>query len=181
MLTVACVCVPGGIYDDSHIARLKRMVRAHLGQPYKFDFISQSDKPGWWAKVDLFKPGRFTGRVLYLDLDVTVVGSLDEIAAYPDPFIAIRDYQYPLTINTSVMAWDAGYADAVFTDFTPDVMNRLHGDQNWIHEKAVVSQIPRAWCPSYRPHIAPPGKVPADAKVIVFHGRPKPWEVPAFA
>ena len=153
------------------------MVAEYLRQPYRFTCVKDSPYPGWWAKVSLFEPGRFKGRVLYLDLDVTVVGNLDDLADYPYPFAAIKDYQFPLTINSSVMVWDAGFADSVFNDFTPSVMQRLHGDQNWLHEKVPAFHFPRPWCPSYKAHVLPHG-VPADARVVVYHGRPKSWELP---
>ena len=179
MLTVALVCVPGGIYNDRHVRRLREMVSAHLSIPHRFAVTTESPSPGWWAKIDLFEPGRFQGRVLYLDLDVTVVGSLDDLAAYPSPFAAISDYINPLVINSSVMAWDAGAADHVYTDFTPDVMDRLHGDQNWIQEKINADRFPRKWCPSYKGNILPAGRLTKDARVVVYHGNPRPWEAPA--
>lgn len=148
-----------------------------MRQPYKFVCVDDSPLPNWWAKLSLFQPGRFTGRVLYLDLDVTVVGQLDDLANYPYPFCAIRDYQYPLQINSSIMAWDAGFADSVYEHFTPDMMHRFHGDQNYIHGKVNATTFPKHWCPSYKAHILPTGKVPEDARVIVYHGSPRPWEV----
>ena len=120
-------------------------------------------------------------RVLYLDLDVTVVGALDEIANYPAPFVAIKNWLRS-PINSSVMAWDAGVANHVFTNFTEDVMDRLHGDQNWITEQMPHAEVfPREWCVSYRKSVRRFRAVPPGAKVVVFHGFPKPWEVPAIA
>ena len=176
-LTVACVLSPGPTYNRSHVDRLEGMVARHMNQPYRFVCADDSPFPGWWSKVSLFEPGRFNGRVLYLDLDVTVVGPLDDLADYPYPFCAIRDYQYPLQINSSVMAWDAGAADCVYNDFPPEAMKRFHGDQDWIHSKMNATTFPKRWCPSYKAHVLPTGKVPKDAKVIVYHGSPKPWEV----
>lgn len=176
-LTVACVLSPGPKYNRSHVDRLESMVSQHMRQPYKFLCVEDSPFPGWWAKVSLFRPGRFSGRVLYLDLDVTVIGPLDDLADYPYPFAAIRDYQYPLQINSSVMSWDAGVADCIYDDFTPDVMDRLHGDQNYIYEKINPVTFPKRWCPSYKANVLPTGKVQKDARVIVHHGFPKPWEV----
>ena len=172
-LTVAMVCVPGGIYGASHVERLLGQVSTHL-DGYETHVIWESDKPGWWAKIDLFEPGRFTGRVLYLDLDVAVVGDLNELAWY-DTFCAIRDYQFPLTINSSVMAWDAGVADHIYTDFNDDVMRRYRGDQNYINTKIHARRFPMAWCPSYRAHCR--DGVPEGARVIVYHGQPKPWDL----
>lgn len=187
MLTVACVLskVPRKnavtVYDRSHVDRLEGMVALHMSQPYQFVCVDDSQFPGWWAKLDLWKPGRFKGRVLYLDLDTTVVGSLFELvnyANYPNHFCAIADYQYPLRLNSSVMAWDAGVADHLYTYFTPDVMNRLHGDQNWITERMPDAvRFPKRWCPSYKAHVLPTGEIPKDARVIVYHGQPKPWEI----
>jgi hypothetical protein len=177
-VTVACVFSKGPTYNRSHVDRLEGMVALHMSQPYKFVCIDDSPFPGWWAKISLFEPGRFRGRVLYLDLDTTVIGSLYDLVNYPYPFCAIRDYQYSLQINSSVMAFDAGVADSVYEDFTPDVMDRLHGDQNWIHEKVSdATAFPKRWCPSYKAHVLPTGKVPKDARVIVYHGQPKPWEL----
>ncbi len=180
MLTVACVLSEGPkrAYTRDHVARLSQMVNAHVTQPYRFVCVDDSPFPGWWAKISLFKPGLFTGRVLYLDLDVTVVSSLDQIANHPSSFAAIKDWQRP-TINSSVMAWDGGVMDSIYTNFTPSVMDRLAGDQDWISEQMPDAEtFPAKWCPSYRQSIRKFG-VNAETKVVVFHGFPKPWEVPA--
>lgn len=176
MLTVAAVLSEGpkGNYDVTHVSRLEDMVAKHLKQPYQFVCVDDSPFPGWWAKVSLFEPSRFKGRVLYLDLDVTVVGGLDDLADYPYPFAAIKDYGDPLTINSSVMAWDAGYLDHVYTNFTPSVMKRLHGDQNWLNEQIPdAARFPDGWCRSYRQECR--YSVPKGTRVVVWHGMPKPW------
>ena len=185
MLTVACVLSEGPkrTYDRSHVARLAFMVAGHLDSPYRFVCLDDSPFPGWWAKISLFEPGRFKGRVLYLDLDVTVVGGLGLIARYPASFVAIRDY-IKLGFNSSVMSWDAGAVDHLYTEFTSDVMDRMHGDQDWITARMSgreAAMFPRKWCVSYRASVEPTGRVPTGAKIVVFHGSPKPWEVPAVA
>lgn len=180
MLTVACVLSEGPrrAYDRSHVRRLGEMVAEHMLQPYCFVCLDDSPFSGWWAKVSLFEPGRFSGRVLYLDLDVTVVGGLDDLADYPAPFVIIRDWNLP-GFNSSVMTWDAGVADHFYTHFTPEVMGRMPGDQNWIMKKMLsAATFPRDWCLSYKRHIRDgSGVLPSDARVICFHGKPKPWEV----
>lgn len=181
-LTVAAVLSPGPVYTEWHVDRLRTMVNAHLDEPHQFVCITDSSFPGWWAKLNLFEPGRFEGRVLYLDLDVTVVGDLYRLVVRGTPFSfgIIQDYQHTKTVNSSVMVWDAGSYDHIFTNFTPDVMDRLHGDQNWIMEqlqgRSYVT-FPRGWCPSYRQSVQRFKAVPPDAKVVVFHGVPKPWDL----
>ena len=179
MLTVACVLskVQGnsGVYDRSHVDRLRGQIRANLRQPYRFVCIDYSSLPGWWAKLDLFKPRRFRGRVLYLDLDVTITGNLDDLANYPGEFVICRDWSR-FGYNSSVMAWDAGCADHLYTDFTTDVMDRFDGDQDWITVKKLdVAKFPRNWCYSYR--LGLKTGYPKDMRVCVYHGRPKPWEI----
>ncbi len=181
MLTVACVLSEGPkrVYNIEHVRRLQDMVAKHLDRSYHFVCITDSPFPGWWAKISLFQPGRFKGRVLYLDLDITVVRGLNDIVHYDAPFVAIKDWLRP-TINSSVMVWDAGEMDHLFTEFSMPVMDRLKGDQDWITEQMPEAKtFPRDWCVSYRKSVKMFGVVPPGAKIVVFHGFPKPWEVPA--
>ncbi len=183
MLTVACVLSEGPkrVYNLEHVRRLKDMVAQHLDRLYHFVCITNSPFPGWWAKISLFEPGRFRGRVLYLDLDITVVEKLNEVALYPEPFVAIKDWIRP-TINSSVMSWDAGKVDHLFTEFNESVMDRLKGDQDWISEQMPDAKtFPPDWCVSYTKSVKKFNAVPPSAKIVVFHGFPKPWELSSFA
>lgn len=172
-------------YKRSHVDRMERMVAEHMIQPYKFVCVDNSTLPGWWSKISLFEPGRFKGRVLYLDLDVSVIGSLDDLAAFPSPFVIIenfKEFKEPnkARFNSSVMAWDAGTVDHLFTDFTPSVMSRFNGDQDYISEKIPgASTFPPDWCVSYKVRRYARFKtIPNDSRVVVYHGKPKPWELP---
>lgn len=193
MLTAACVLRSGGIYDHFHVNRLRMHVARHLKVPHRFVCLTDVSLPfvetvplihgwpGWWSKLELFRPDALSGRVLYLDLDVSIVGDLAPLADFPADFAAIRDYQFPLQLNSSVMAWDSGYADHLYTEFAPVAevaMKRLHGDQNWITEKMPPAiRFPRAWCPSFKAS-GRPDAPPKDARVVVWHGREKPWDMP---
>lgn len=182
MLTVACVLSEGPkrTYNIEHVRRLQNMVTQHLDRFYHFVCITDSPFLGWWAKISLFEPGRFRGRVLYLDLDITIVDKLNDLALYPAPFVAIKDWLRP-TINSSVMSWDAGVMDHVFTNFDETVMDRLNGDQDWITEQMPHAEVfPKDWCVSYRKSVKRFRAVPPSAKIVVFHGFPKPWEVSSF-
>jgi len=151
------------------------MLIGRINQPFEFTCIDDSPYPGYWAKISLFEPGRFKGRVLYFDLDTTLVQGIDDIINFPWPFGIINDWNLP-GVNSSVMVWDAGAADHLYTKFKPEVMERLHGDQNWISEKMLSAvRFPKDWCVSYKKHVRPTGKIPKDAKVICYHGNPRPW------
>lgn len=183
MLTVACVFKKSKTYKRLYVERLERMVAQHLSQPYRFVCVDDSPFPGWWAKISLFN--RFSGRVLYLDLDSTVIGSLDALANHPAPFVIVKNFKEiredpKAKFNSSVMAFDADAARHLFTEFSPAVMDRLNGDQDWISERLPNAEtFPADWCVSYKVRRYLKLKtLPQDARVICYHGKPKPWELP---
>jgi uncharacterized Rossmann fold enzyme len=187
-LTVACVKW-GDKYPAEYVNILHAMVTKNLNRP--FDFVCLTDNPegldehiktvelkselkGWWNKIELFNPALFTkGRILYLDLDVCITGSLDELA---DSHGIIFDWHLP-TYNSSVMVWKAGDHSDVYTKFTHEIADKYHGDQDWITELAGWPILPANWCVSYRSHAQ--DWPPASAKVVCFHGDPKPHEFPS--
>ncbi|CAN0520901.1 unnamed protein product, partial [Ectocarpus sp. 8 AP-2014] len=69
---------------------------------------------GWWHKAFLFsRETTLAGRVVYMDLDTVIAGSLDEIAGYAGPFAVLSaegmaNERRPGGLNSSVMSWDAG-------------------------------------------------------------------------
>ena len=177
MLILACVW-SGGNYNLSHVKRLEAMVHQHLKQPYQFVCIKDSPFPGWWAKISLFEPGRFQGRVLYLDLDVTIKGGLDDLANHQSPFTIIKDW-HRFGFNSSVMSWEAGAADHIFTefDYDRDAPNFKGGDQAWIMHKMPGAELfPRPWVQSFKGACIN-GRFDPDLRVIAFHGWPKPWQL----
>ena len=161
-----------------HVDRLRKMVKAYLLQDFDFQCITESPWPGWWSKILLFQPGRFKGRVLYFDLDITIVGNLDEVADYPAVFAASRDALNP-GINSSVMLWTAGQQDHIYNNFTQaDMAKNPFGDQQWIQRIALPSKFPIAWFPSYKLTLNRDlNNLKPDAKAIIFHGLPKPWDL----
>ena len=96
MITVACVRT-GTKYSIGYVLKLAAMCARHLSQTHRFvcltdrpgDFsgietvdVSPTGLRGWWAKMALFDfTARSSDRVLYLDLDMVVCGSLDPLAA----------------------------------------------------------------------------------------------------
>lgn len=193
-LTVACVLVRGNVnYTVEYVERLHAMCRRYIDRP--FEFACLTDQPrampqsvravpilkhaslkGWWAKVGLFKPDRFTGRVLYLDLDTLLLGPLDEIIDYPEPFALVPDagtfngsegLRVVKRYNSSVMVWDAQTEglSSLYTDWRPDVAQRLWGDQDWIGEHYPhAATMPLSWFPRLSTN---PQHWPTTAKVVL--------------
>jgi hypothetical protein len=175
MLTVACVWVNGHLpYKVEYVTRLHAMCQRWIKRPFAFVCLTDTPKlvpsgvtaieipnpnplKGWWSKIELFKPGRFTGRVLYLDLDTLIVGPITDVIDYPAVF-ALAPHagtfngkgglQVVKRFNSSVMVWDAGTQDALYTAWTPAIASVLWGDQDYIGR--VVSDaraMPREWFP----------------------------------
>lgn len=205
-LTVACVKW-GRKYPGAWVVKLRNMVARNLTVPHRFVCFTErpvdgiecrplpSDLPTWWSKVGLFRPGLFDGDVLYLDLDLVITGSIDGLVALLEQdrtqLWALDDFGYPLTnprkgigpdmrrqlggdgtVNSSVMMWHGSACRAVWDDFTPAKMDEVHGDQNWITQALWprVNLIPTGWASSY--------KYGGRGVIRVFHGNPKPDQVP---
>lgn len=193
MLTIACV--EAGNYlglGADYVARLKAGVARHLAQPFRFRCLTDDpdrhyalqrdewhmiprDLSGWWAKLHLFESFRFSDRVLYLDLDTVVVGDLTPLAASKGILDLTQWGWEKPSYGSGVMCWDGGEHREVFDSWTPEVAQRLAGDQDWLTELGGWQALPAGLCFSYRYHAKdapPPG-----ASVVCFHGRPKPHEV----
>ena len=198
-LTVACVWW-GDLYGIEYIERLRDAVARHLTIPYDFFCMTDHDVPhgvmkikpprtgpGWWQKVGLFDAFSSGRRILYLDLNNVIVGSLDEVVRAQEPFCMSENFLSKgfAAHNSSVMLWtptDRTYR--IFTQFDDRVLNELHGDQDWIWR--VMRDDIVNFCPhhvvSYKwENQLLDGRsfknMDATTSIIVFHGKPKPHEV----
>lgn len=189
-MIVATVLKTGGEYDASHVERLRAQVTGA-------EFVCLSDDstvseriplihgwPGWWSKIELFRPGLFDQPVVYLDLDTEVIGSVERLQR--GDFTILSDFYRPHLPASGVMAWTGDAPHAVYEAFSADPqrwMGRYRSTMNWgdqafIRDHCGLSDIPRFGpevC-SYKVHCKPNQAPPADACVVAFHGKPRPWE-----
>jgi hypothetical protein len=134
---------------------------------------------GWWNKISLFKRNiGLEGQILFLDLDVVIVGDITPIATYDADFIIIKDWWHD-EYNSSVFLLKVGARDHVWDKFNPeqpmdvgatdqDFLTRmLPGEKTW----------PPEWIVSFKNDCA--HGIPPNARIVVFHGRPKPHNYPA--
>jgi hypothetical protein len=205
-LTVACVWY-GTRYGIEYVEKLRNSVARNLSIPFDFVCITPHQKvpegvirmsppiphdpkfDGWWQKVGLFSPDLFgpSQRILYLDLDVVIINSLDTIASSDDSFCMIENFgpnKGHAAHNSSCMLWTPTENTArIFTQFSPDVMKELHGDQCWIWRVMLdeIRNFERYQCVSYKYERHPQWRHANDkTSVVVFHGKPKPHEVSDF-
>lgn len=77
-----------------------------------------------------------TGRILYLDLDTIISGSLNDLGAYSGKFAtlsaaAMANERRPTGVNSSIMCWDARQgcdlsASYAFLQEAHDVVRHIH-------------------------------------------------------
>lgn len=188
----------GTAYGPEYVNRLASMIGRNLKQDFRL-FCLTDDPAGidervdilplpeglekWWGKLYLFKPGVLPeGRVIYLDLDTLIVGPLDEIVKYDGSFATLIDFYWPHLIGPAVMMWKAGDHEAIWTEWEAQGRPTHElGDLWWLNtieegrflERAERLQLlyPYQFI-SYKVHCN--DGVNNLAKVICFHGQPKP-------
>lgn len=196
-MIVVCVLKSGGEYGPEHVIRLRDQVLAHLPGAR---FFCMSDikvagvkclplvegLPGWWAKMEMFHP-KFGSDFLYLDLDTSVVGDLSEIAGHGRLAI-MRDVYRPMGLQSSVMflteqarlgvwqVWNSAPASHWMT------IHRKGGDQAflerfWLEAADRWQDVLPGQIVSYKADRVGATGVPDGARLVVFHGRPRPWQV----
>jgi len=210
MITVVCIYWQGPFKGDIErypvewIAHLKRMVEKHLPLEHRFVCMSNVEVPceriplehnweGWWSKIELFRPGLFTGQVLYLDLDTVIVGSLEPLLKFGShPFIGLRAFNPRKSsissyMGSAILSWKTnGSFDFLYNEFNfQEHSDQFVGDQDYIsamlyNRKIKLShwQVLVHGIYSYKRHIRKEGHLLKDEpRIICFHGDPRPHKL----
>lgn len=197
-MRIITVCRSGGAFRWEHVEDLKQQCARHApgvefvclsddprGTPLKHDW------PGWFSKIEIFT---LPGPCLYFDLDTVILDSLEPLLeiARTRPFTVLRDFNHPKAghdVQSSVMAWNGEppYLGRLYTRFrchpehhmAENNCREFHGDQGFVERHAEgwefwQDQLPGALV-SYKLQCR--DGVPKGVRVLVFHGRPRPWDV----
>ncbi len=201
------VCVQSGNYcgrGSEYVNTLFDMVGRNLPNGTQARFFCLTDDPkgldeyighlplpddleGWYGKLYLFKRGLFTDglRVVYLDLDTVIVGNCRALVDYKGEFATLRDF-YQDRLGPAVILWRAGDLSASIWDewvSQGSPKNEL-GDLWWINNldqgrfarriDKLQDLYPGQFV-SYKKDCNP--HPPQGARVVCFHGLPRPHEV----
>lgn len=223
MEPVNVLCIRWGRkYGPEYVNTLRRMVARHLRRPHRFvcltddpagldpevevrpipkvGFAEFDERRPWtfahgWLKLTTFASPLhdLAGRTLFLDLDIVIVGPLDDFFERSEPFVVIREWdKRDGTGNTSCYLYTIGaHADALehlargWPASIADVRNEQEYITGFLGRQGKLGYWPDAWCRSFKRHcLRPPPigwfttpRIPPDARIIVFHGRPNPPEV----
>jgi len=144
-----------------------------------------------WRKLALWSPQiGLEGDLLFLDLDVVVVGRLDALFDFePGKLAIIRDWGAKDTGNSSVMRLPANGAPHLVERFERDPLEkrRLYSnEQVYLCRESGLPLVfwPSAWCPGFKAMMLPrfpfnlvkSVELPEGARVVVFTGHPRPHE-----
>lgn len=222
MGAVNVLCIKWGTkYGPEYVNRLRSMVARHLSRPHRFVCLTDDPtgidaaidtRPmpltgdpdldqrvpwtrahGWLKVLSFASPLHdLTGPTLFIDLDVVIVGSIDEFFDVPGSFRVIREWdKRDGTGNTSVYRFEAGaHADIVSklignrARILGDVRNEQEYVTQSMADKGALDYWPPAWCVSFKRHCVRPFPlswfrapiIPEGAKIIAFHGHPHPDE-----
>jgi hypothetical protein len=221
MMHVVCLKW-GNKYPPEYVNKLYGMVRRNLTLPFSFHCMTENPEGlnpdinvlslpelgihGWWYKLYLFKKDFYglSGSMLFLDLDIVITGSLNDIVTYAPGRFCIAPDKIAGMYNSSVMYFEIGSMEYLWESFACQkeaVMARFHGDQEWIQHLFLTATIyPYPLVVSYkfdcdsrvrftggalgkwlRMHgLFLPRKhamYPDGARIVQFHGKPDPEDV----
>lgn len=153
-------------------------------------FIDPAEPERGWRKLGMFHPDipLSDAPTLFLDLDVVLTGFIDVFFEIDGHFHIANDWNWrkPGVGNSSVFRFIPGSQTHVWRKFQEDpaAAKRAHrNEQEFLCANAKGLQFwPDALCRSYKRHCIPPfplsffktPTLPKDARVLIFHGDPKP-------
>lgn len=188
-------------YFASHVLRLRDQVAEHMRVPHEFACLSNinipgvltipliHNWPGWWSKIELFRPDIQADINMYLDLDTTVKRDITNLACYQHEFTVLRNLSHPYDgrIGSGVMAWRRDRGLPVYLNFqaNPDEFIQTYrtshrwGDQGFIMDQQVSQAYWQDLFPgTFSSFVKSTPLDIASSSVVCFHGKPKPWDVP---
>lgn len=131
-------------------------------------------------------------RVVWCDLDMVLTGDVTPLFSRPEPVVLMPTEVPHIPVNGSLVMVTPGAHEKVWTKFDPNTSPRktreancFGSDQGWIayclKDKAAFWKTgPKGdGIYFYGQHLRPngkSGKLPADARIISFHGRGYPWD-----
>ena len=195
IITVACVYRKNGRFSPDYIKKLKNEVKRNLKKDHRFVCISdtplvpcdaiemQNDWFSSWSRIEVFRPGLFHGPVLFLDLNLLVIGELDSLFRNAHSFIMPHGMKDPSKRSSMTMMWDGDYSD-IYTDFLEKGQGLIQrakrpNDQLFIQkilrdtygvEPEVMQEVMSKKIVSFRRDCRN-GHAPKDTGIVAFAGK----------
>lgn len=209
MLTI-CTWLWGQKYGPDYVEKLKAGVARNLTLPHRFVCVTDRTdvscgtiplpdpeltnvRDGCWARLRMFDPEwqarHDIDRLVCLDLDLVVTGSLDALFSRLESFVILHGGHFnPCPFNGSVQLIDRGARSEIWSRFTvkeAEAVATADGtwrgsDQTWIsqvapdaagwtHLDGVYSYLKPGWLTG--------DELPADARIVAFPGKKDPAQL----
>jgi hypothetical protein len=208
------LCMKWGTkYGPEYVNKLYGMVSRNLHRPFRFVCLTDNSAgvhpqvdclplpelalpegapERGWNKLTTFINPLFDiqGRVLFLDLDVVIVGALDDFFDVGRKLHIIKDFvRKDGTGNSSVYLFEAGAFPDVIANFRQNfvtIQKQHRNEQEYLSHYLLaqnkLAYWPGEWCRSFKYDCLPGvlgswffgSRVPEGARVIIFHGSPNP-------
>lgn len=214
-------------YPREYINILYRMAQRHTTIPHDFVLYAgpEAEKPGkldgldpairivftgmpsWWQNAKIMQPdpvGIATKSLLFLDLDIVILGSLDDLIRFPSDFALSMEYptgHIPVgaerqamratNANIGIMLIRNNGAANVWGEYikagapTWDPLTTRNRGALPLACQTIINDprygikkdlFPSDWVCSYKYQVLKRG-IPADCRIVHFHGVPKPHQV----
>jgi hypothetical protein len=145
--------------------------------------------PSCYRRLKLFArdaAALFGKRIIALDLDVVLTADVAPLFDRPEDFIIWGDTHPRTFYNGSFWSLKAGALPEIWEEFDPQrspalakAAGHFGSDQAWLSYRLgtgrpTFGQADGVY--SFRVHVAPDGgRLPANARLVVFHGKIDPW------
>jgi len=171
-IEIRCVLKSGGSYDQDYVYRLKKACKLNTDVP--FDFVCLTDDlsvdfcetiplkhnwPGWWSKIELFRPDLSKAPSVFFDLDTIIKGNIDDLLLLSTkaPFLALKGFNQrfrpPNGVNfaSGLMTGSFYKYSKVYEQFKIDPETHMndshfdwrHGDQGFIGKTIGFDKVKR--------------------------------------
>lgn len=211
------ICIKWGTkFGPEYVNRLRGMIARNITPPFRlvcftddraglhpdiavrplpdFDYTAPTNTLGKWPKSRLWGDlGDITGTVLFLDLDVVIVGNLDDFFTFGDPDDTVLATN-PQSVKpfeklgqTSVYRMRVGKLAPLQDIFRADpqaIADEYRFEQRFVTRRAPggVRFWPRGWVVHFRSHCVPAWplrywqapRIPAGARIVIFAGSLNP-------
>lgn len=197
--TFACVLKLGGDYLPEHVRLLAAQVKRHTSVDHEFVCFTDSIEhipgvrsirlennwPGWWSVPEVF---RCDGPTVVVGVDTMITGNIDQLFQIANnceknEFWMIHSFRIPRRTISGIMVYNHDWS-WLYKEFDYEkVSKQLRGEEDYtlskLKERGIKPKILQrefqgiySWKRNCRKGI------PEDCKVLVFHGHPRPFEVP---
>ena len=186
--TVVCVLRSGGVYTADWVIKLKRNVD-RFSYGHRFVCLSdvavpgvdtiklEHDWPGWWSKMEMFKPGLLPGRNLYLDLDTVITANIEHLWAY-NGFASLSDFYSLDNPASGVFLWTEPRPALYEQMLTNPPPMRSRSDFWWPQHAGKIDRLQKLFPGTFGSYKADRlDDSHKDFAVVCFHGTPKQPDV----